>query len=132
MDNLDNLENKTAAPQPDATSGLEELRAQYDALSHLVVSLLVLLLIVSGSFNLFLLRQVKYARTDLQAVRPQITQMLAEYNKVSAPAIQNLIKQLTDYGRTHPDFVPILTKYGLKPGITPNLTPAAATGSAAP
>jgi hypothetical protein len=129
MDNLDNLEKQPAAPQSDANPELSELQAQCDSLRHVVFSLLVLVLIVCGSLDLFLLRQVKYVREELQGARPQITQMVAEYNKGTAPAIQNLIKQLTDFAHTHPDFTPTLAKYGISAA---SATTPAAPGKSAP
>ena len=105
---MDSLENKTPV-QPD--SG--DLQAQYDALRHMIVSLMVLVIIISGTLNIYLLRQWRSTSKDLTAIRPQATQMIAEFQKVSGPVMQDFVKKITDYGRTHPDFAPILVKYGL-------------------
>ena len=125
MDNLDN----TSPIQPDAN----DLQAQCDALRHLVVSILILVIVISGTFNIYLLRQWRSVSKDLAGIRPQATQMIAEYQKVSAPVMNDFVKKITDYGRTHPDFAPVLTKYGLKPaGPTggPPATPAAPPAAA--
>jgi cytoskeletal protein RodZ len=124
---MDNLETKPSA-QPDLS--LSELQAQYEELRHLVVSAMVLLLIVSGALNLYLLRQWRFTKTDLDAVRPQATQLITDYNR-SAVAVQDFIKKLADFGRSHPDFAPIAAKYHLiemtsKPGSAP---PASAVPS---
>ena len=37
------------------------------------------------------------------------------------------LEKLKDYGRTHPDFVPILTRYGLSSNVPPGLAPAPST-----
>ncbi|HWI59002.1 MAG TPA: hypothetical protein VNZ22_17385 [Bacillota bacterium] len=114
---MENLENSPAA-QPENQS----MRQELEGLRSLVVSLLVLMIVLSGTFNLFLLRQVKTARADLPALR----QVVADYNKNSAPAINEFVKRLSDYSKTHPDFVPVLVKYGIiKPSGAPTAAPAA-------
>jgi hypothetical protein len=129
---MDNLENQPvlAAPQPEVA----DLRAQFESLRHLVISVLVLLIVVSGTFNIFLLRQAKSARADVLIIQPQITQLVAEYKKSSEPAINTFVKQLSEFGRTHPDFAPVLAKYGIKPGMTTGTAPtnAAPPPAAAP
>ena len=112
---MDNLDNKTPV-QPD----LSDLQAQYDALRHLIVSLMILVVVISGTLNIYLLRQWRSTSKDLTAIRPQATQMIAEFQKVSGPLMQDFVKKIADYGRTHPDFVPVLAKYGLKPSSPTN------------
>jgi hypothetical protein len=112
MDNLDNLEN-TAPAQP----GLTELRGQFNALRHLVVSVMVLLAVVSGTFNLYLWKRWRDASRELEAMRlqaPRFAQEVARLQKTELPAMQDFVKKITDYGRTHPDFAPVLAKYNMK------------------
>jgi hypothetical protein len=116
---MDNLDNKTPV-QPDVS----DLQAQYDALRHLIVSLMILVVVISGTLNIYLLRQWRSTSKDLTAIRPQATQMIAEFQKVSGPLMQDFVKKIADYGRTHPDFVPVLAKYGLKPSSPTNPPPA--------
>ena len=123
---MDNLDNKTPV-QPD----LGDLQAQHDALRHLVVSLMVLIVVISGTFNIYLLRQWRSTSKDLTAIRPQATQMIGEFQKVSGPLMQDFVKKITEYGRTHPDFVPVLAKYGLK-SATPTNPPSATPATTAP
>ena len=104
---MDSLETP-AAPQPD----LNELKEQLVSLKQLVHSLLVVLIIISGTLNIYLLRQYKFNKSDLAAVRPQATQIAAEYDKNKA-AMADFINKLTDYGKAHTDFEPIMLKYGL-------------------
>ena len=103
---MDTFENK--APVQPAEN---DLTAQFEALRHLVFSILVLVLVISGTLNIYLLRQVRYASKDLAAIRPQAAQMIAEYQKVSGPLMNDFIKKVSDYGHTHPDFAPVLAKY---------------------
>jgi hypothetical protein len=111
---MDNFENK--APLQPAGN---DLQTQFEALRHLVFSILVLVVVISGTLNIYMLRQWRSTTKDLNGIRPQATQMIAEYQKVSGPLMQDFIKKITEYGRTHPDFAPVLAKYGIKPGATP-------------
>ena len=118
---MDNLDNRTPLQ-----SGENDLRAQYESLRHLVTSILVLLVVISGTLNIYLLRQWRSTSKDLEVVRPQAAHMLTEYQKVSAPLMENFVKKLTEYGRTHSDFAPIMTKYNLKPAGQTGAPPAMA------
>jgi hypothetical protein len=123
---MDNLDNK-ASVQPVAS----DLQGQYEALRHLVVSILILVVVISGTFNIYLLRQWRSTSKDLAGIRPQAAQMIAEYQKVSGPLMTDFIKRITEFGRTHPDFAPVLAKYGLKPATLTNL-PAAIPAATTP
>lgn len=116
---MDNFDTKTPA-QP-ATNGLQ---AQVEGLRHLIVSILILVVVVSGTFTVYLLRQWRAVGKELTAYRPQAAQMIADYQKVSVPVMTEFLKKITDFGRTHPDFMPILAKYNIKP--------TAGTGTAPP
>ena len=116
---MDTLDNKTPLP-----IGANDVQAQCNSLQHLVVSILILVVVISGTLNIYFLRQWRTVSRDLAGIRPQATQMIAEYQKVSAPLMNEFVKKVTDYGKTHPDFAPVLTKYNLKPAA-----PAAATAT---
>ncbi len=119
---MDNLDNQTPSQH-----NANDLQAQCDALRHLIVSILILVIVISGTLNIYLLRQWRTASKDLAGIRPQATQMIAEYQRVSAPLMTDFVKKITEYGRTHPDFAPILAKYGLKPASLTGAAPAATT-----
>jgi hypothetical protein len=112
---------------------LTELQSKYNHLQQLVSSLLLVLIVISGTLTIFLLRQWRFAKADLEAITPQATQLLMQYTNNYALS-QDFVKKLADYGRTHSDFGPIVLKYHLnetlpKPGtgsITSSL-PASAT-----
>ncbi|MCX6914264.1 MAG: hypothetical protein NT167_14620 [Verrucomicrobia bacterium] len=119
---MDNLDLKTPV-QGDTN----DLRSQVDQLRQLIASVLILAIVISGTLGIYLLRQWQSSRKDLAAIRPQAAQMINEYQKVSGPMMSDFVKKITDYGRTHPDFTPVLTKYGLKP-VGPTSAPSAALG----
>jgi hypothetical protein len=122
---MDNLDTKSPTP-----SGTDDLQAQCDALRHLVVSMLILVVVISGTLNIYLLRQWRSTSKDLTAIRPQAAQMVADYQGKSGPMMNDFIKKLTEYGRTHADFAPILAKYNLKPALPTNPAPSVPAASA--
>jgi hypothetical protein len=111
---MDTLENPSATQ-----SELTELKAQCTSLRQLLGGLLVLMIVISGTLNIYLWRQYRMTGAELRMLRPQVGQLVADYQRVSAPAITEFLKKLNDYEKTHPDFTPILVKYNLKAaGIT--------------
>ena len=119
---MDELENKTPIEaQPEAN----DLQSQVDDLRQLVGSLMILLLVVSGALNLFLLRQWRFAKSDLDRMRPEVTQIVNDFNKNST-VLGDFVKKLSDYSKSHSDFSPIATKYRL------NEAQAKPAGAAAP
>ena len=92
------------------------------ALRSQVFTLLVALIVVSGTLTVYLYRQSSLAGKD-QLQAEQLSQNLAK----NEAGVINFINQLVAYGQTHPDFVPVLTKYGIAPvaGV-PVTAPAAA------
>jgi hypothetical protein len=116
MDNLDN-------PAPIQTSPVD-LRAEFNSLRQLAVSLLILVFVLSGTLNLYLLRQYRSLTKELAEKGPQLERLALEYQK-GVPFMTNVVARLTEYGRTHPDYVPVLTKYGFKPGGATKPAPAA-------
>jgi hypothetical protein len=117
---MDNLDNKIPLQ-----AGDNDLQAQCDALRHLITSILILVIVISGTLNIYLLRQWKTTSKDLAGIRPQATQMISEYGQKSGPLMDDFVNRITEYGRTHPDFAPILTKYNIKP-VAATGAPAAA------
>jgi len=106
---------------------LQELRTECQTLRQIVSALLVLVLLVTGALDIYLLRQWRMARAELQRRGPQITQFVAEYNRVSAPAIADFVKRLVDFSKTHPDFSPILARYNIKGDLATGAQPASVT-----
>jgi len=122
------MENEELKSEPQIQADeISALREQYDSLRQLVIAVLVLVIIVSGTLWIYLMRQVKDTTRALNEVRPQATNMIANYEKAK-PVLDNFVKNLQDYGRAHPDFVPILNKYGIN-SSTP--TPAVSNPAAA-
>lgn len=91
--------------------------AEIAALKNQVFTLLVALIVVSGTLTVSLYRQVSLAGKDLAAGQ-QLTTVLDE-NKAN---VTIFINHLVAYGQKHPDFVPVLKKYGIAsvPGVPSN------------
>ena len=99
----------------DTPSELAALRSQ-------IFTLLVALIVVSGTLTIFLYRQSSLAGKDLLQAE-QVSQNLAK----NEAGVISFVNQLVAYGQTHPEFVPVLKKYGIAPvaGV-PAGAPAAA------
>lgn len=109
---MEDAQEKTSSPLPSTPEDVRELREQYWALRKQMVTLLVLVIVVSGALNMFLLRQFTYARNDLANVQRQTAQIKEAYNR-EAPIMQDFVRKLAEYGKSHPDFAPIVKKYNL-------------------
>ena len=101
-------------PQPDAA----ELAERIDSLQRLIGTVLLLLLIVSGTLSVYLYWQVRNANRELENGRQQVMKLNAQQ--------QQFFNSLAEFGRNHPDFAPIVGKY-IKPGGTTGAPPATAT-----
>jgi hypothetical protein len=80
------------------------------ALKNQVFTLLMALIVVSGTLTVFLYRQSSLTGSDLTQAK-QLNVMVTQ-NETS---LMNFINQLVAYGEKHPDFLPVLKKYGLTP-----------------
>ena len=89
-----------------------ELMDQIVALRHQVFTLLLALVVISGTLTVVLYRQSRLTSKDIDAIKPQATKIIQAFAQRRA-SMENFVKQLTDYGSTHPDFQPILIKYGI-------------------
>ena len=109
-----------------------ELMDQIVALRHQVFTLLLALVVVSGTLTVVLYRQAKLTGRDIDAIKPQATQIIQAFSR-DRQGMENFVKQLTAYGVTHPDFQPILKKYGIVPqSATATAAPAAPAAPAVP
>jgi len=115
----------TKAPQ---TTEMDDLKLQCAALQRQVNWLLLTLSVLSVTVCVFLWRQARYAHTDLEAIRQPATQIIQAF-KTEKPRMDSFVSALGDYGKTHPDFAPILNKYQIVPNAAAAnpATPAAAT-----
>jgi len=111
---MDNADIKSPA-----SADLSQLEAQVQSLHQLIISVLVLMIVISGTLSIYLLRQWRMTSKDLASIRPAASQVFAEYTKERAPRMDAFLERLKDYGRTHSDFVPILIRYQLVSNTAP-------------
>ena len=97
----------------DTNSEIAALRSQ-------IFTLLVALIVVSGTVTVYLYREASVARKEIEALRPQAQQVIGAFNQ-NQSLINNFFNQIVAYGQTHPEFRPILLKNGIQAQ-----TPAAA------
>jgi hypothetical protein len=100
-------------PVPTSQPVSEDLQAQVTSLRSLVNTLLILVIVVSGTLNIYFWRQYRTSKGDLNAINQQAPTIINDYNTKQGPMMDEFIKKIAEYGRTHPDFAPIMTKYGL-------------------
>jgi hypothetical protein len=115
---------------PEATNS--DSATEIAALRRQVFTLLIALIVISGTLTVYLYRQASLAGKDINAIKPQAQQIIGVFNQ-NQTLMVNFVNQLVAYGEKHPDFVPVLKKYGIAPvpGI-PAGSPANATPAAAP
>src|SRR5215475_3019099 len=100
-----------------AQSDLRQLQEQYNSLQQLVSSLMMVLIVISGTLGIFLWRQYRFVKSEYDVLAPAATQLIADYTNNYAMS-QEFLKKLAEYGRTHPDFAPIIDKYRLNDALS--------------
>jgi hypothetical protein len=97
--------------------GTADLTGQIAALQRQVFTLLLVLIVVSGTLSAFLCYQSHVAGRDTQSIRPQAMQLINNFAQVSAgldrKSAETFVNQLVAYGQAHPEFRPVLQKYGI-------------------
>ena len=107
--------------QPTQTPNQEDLRETCAALRHQLNSVLVLLFLVSATLGFFFLRQ----SSEVGKQRDMLKQVVENYQRNTEPAVNNFTGKLREYGKAHPDVMPILVKYGVVQLTNPAVAPAA-------
>lgn len=94
------------------------LNSEVTALKNQVFALLVAMVVVTGSLTVYLYRQDSI-------LGKQCAQISTAMNQTKS-SINMFVYQLMVYGQKHPEFAPVLKKYGLTAGT--NLPPPSAPG----
>jgi len=97
-----------------AQNDLARLQVHYDALRQLVNTMLILLVVVSGTLTIFLLHQYKLVHREVVNFRLQYNSITAQYQQIK-PKMDEFERRIGDFAHTHPDFAAILSKYTPKP-----------------
>ena len=101
-----------------------DLAGQVAALQRQVFTLLLALIVVSGTVAAYLGYESYHLGKDVDNIN---TQVVLPY-KQKLPVIEGFINQIVTYGQTHPDFKAILVKDGVVTAATnaPSKPPVAA------
>ena len=86
---------------PDSESEIAAMKSQ-------LFTLLLALIVVSGTLTVYLYREARVTGRDLNAS----TQLIANVNQ-NQLLIVTFANQLAAYGQTHPDIRQLLAKYGI-------------------
>jgi len=110
---MEELEPKTVS---EAKSSQGDLAGQIESLRQMLTSVLVLVIVISGTLNIYLWRQVRYTRADLAAFRGQASALVGEFEQKSAPMMKEFFARLVEFDRSpraDEAFHAIMKKYGL-------------------
>jgi hypothetical protein len=102
----------------------EELSEQIGALQRQSFILHLALMVVSGTLVFFLCYQAHVVRSNLDNFRLQTQQMIKNYASLNHASIDTFANQINAYAMTHPDFQPVVKKYGWTPAAATNSAPA--------
>jgi energy-converting hydrogenase Eha subunit F len=91
-----------------------DTNAELAALKSQLFTLLLALIVVSGTLTVYLYRQDSLVNKDIQQIQ-QVDANLAR----SENAIGEFVGKLWAYGQKHPEFLPVLKKYGVPSAKAP-------------
>jgi hypothetical protein len=94
---------------PDSPENVE-LRQQLQDLRRQTTVLHVAMVVASLILTAYLYVQSRRSSKDLEVIRPKAMEALQAY-KNEDNNIKVFLGKLSDFGQTHPDYVPILKKY---------------------
>jgi len=113
-----------SSPAPTPADALSQVQRQ-------VNTLLIAALVMSGTLTIFLLAQARYAKRDLELLQNPANQLIQQF-KQEKPVMDNFLGRVAEFGKTHPDIMPLLQKYGVQAGTNAPTAPAPATAPIVP
>lgn len=133
-------------PSTPASSENAELRATCAELESQICTLRIVLLIAVVITGLFFWREGNLNGAVVAQMQPQVTQISQYFGQLEKQgssfekqmqALQAIAMRLSEFGKTHADYQPILAKYGIQVAAAPApvptaVKPATAAPAAAP
>lgn len=98
-------------PTADAAAALEQLRSDYQQLQSLFIVALGALLVLGLSTCLFMAKQWRMVRAQVEEQRPNVQRMWAEYQRTTEPLVQKFTARLQGFAAQNRDFQPIVDRY---------------------
>jgi hypothetical protein len=107
----------------DSSASVEQLRSQCQQLQSLFVVALAALLLLGMVSCLFIFKQWRMVRAQVEDQRPSVQRMWTDYQNGSEKLIRNFVGSLQNFAAQHRDFQPILDRYRepLRPYLTPSV-----------
>jgi hypothetical protein len=96
--------------KPSGAPSVEQLQEQVQSLQRLLGLALAASLLLGASVTVFLWGQQRILKGQLR----EAATIVSDHDTKSLPMLTNFIASLQAYGKTHPDFAPLVDKYGLK------------------
>jgi hypothetical protein len=90
-----------------------ETEDRYADLSRQLAMLRAAVLVASLTLTAYLYVQNRRIGKDVEVLRPQVQQLL-DASKKDQDSMKAFAAKLLEYGQTHPEFTPILNRYGIK------------------
>lgn len=105
---------------PESTPDPEQhnLTAEVVALQKQVFVLLIALIVVTGTLTAFLYRQTTLISKQIDSLQAVVDNYNSHQN-----VYETFVNQLGQYAEAHPEFRPVLAKYGLNIGAKPPVAP---------
>lgn len=99
----------------------ESIQRDIETLRFYFTAFVLLMVLISGSINLFLRRQVRLVRAQAS----ELNYVVSDYNKNRAPLMDDFVNRLREFSKTHADYAPIFARY-IRPSETnvPTAPPA--------
>lgn len=88
---------------------VSDLKDQVAALQRQAFSLLLALIVVSGTLTVYLYRQASMEGKDLDSLKQQGVPIINAFNQNKAGMVK-FLDQLNAYGQTHPDIEQLLIR----------------------
>jgi hypothetical protein len=103
------------------------------ALQGQLTTLLLAMVVLSGILTAFLYVQQRFAIQDRETNKQVVGQFVQVFRQQQKPSMDGIVEKLREFGRTNPDFVPILNKYGYgSPAATRSPAPSTPSKAVAP
>jgi hypothetical protein len=105
----------------DAGAALDQLRMRYEQLQFLFVVAMAAVVMMALATSLFMLKQYRMVRAQVEEQRPNVQRMWGDYKNTSEPLIQKFTASLQVFAEKNRDFQPILERYhnALRPYFGP-------------
>ena len=119
---MNDLENKNTS-----TVDADSWQQHCATLQKQISTLLIALVVLSGTLTFYLFRQYRFTKAGLEAAKLNIVPAMQAFSKNDKPLMDGFIVKLVEFGRTHPDFLKVVAAHGIQlpspPAAQPVVTP---------